>query len=60
MAGLDDNARLLDILGQPSYDNLGDPVPWANRPQTLLGLVISFLVDTRPVLGRRFKGVVNI
>jgi hypothetical protein len=43
MSGYDENELLLDLLGPPDYDNSGEPMPWSNKPATLMGLIITFL-----------------
>lgn len=35
---------LADLVG--SYDNLNEPIPLSNRPETILGISISFQVRT--------------
>lgn len=37
---------LLQLLG--AYDNLSEPEPVANRPETIIGLALSFLVRLPP------------
>lgn len=38
----DHSKTLLELLGV--YDNLSEPEPLANRPETIIGLALSFLV----------------
>ncbi|KAK7926489.1 hypothetical protein PG985_003487 [Apiospora marii] len=38
-----DDYRLIDLFGKDSYDNLGEPKPWSNDPDTLKILTILFL-----------------
>lgn len=39
-----DDIQIIYILGEPEYDNLGEPTPWSNKPEILKGLTITFLV----------------
>lgn len=43
MSGYDENALLITLLGPGDYDNTGEPIPWSNRPEALMGLIITFL-----------------
>jgi len=43
--GFDPNIKMIDILGPPAYNNLDEPLPWANHIPTLEGLILSFLVS---------------
>ncbi|KAH8681765.1 hypothetical protein BX600DRAFT_31080 [Xylariales sp. PMI_506] len=40
----DENELLIDVLGPSDYDNFGEPVPWSNKRQNILGLTITFLI----------------
>ena len=42
----DSSKTLLQLLG--AYDNLSEPEPVANRPETIVGLALSFLVRMLP------------
>lgn len=48
-SGYDENELLLNVLGPPDYDNFGEPTPWANKKSSLMGLTITFMVQTRSV-----------
>ncbi|KAK1750383.1 hypothetical protein QBC47DRAFT_455295 [Echria macrotheca] len=38
-----DSTQLISLFGPPEYDNFGEPTPYTNRPETLIGFVTAFL-----------------
>lgn len=42
-----DNTQLITIFGLPDYDNFGEPIPFTNTPECLIGFTTAFLVRDR-------------
>ena len=49
-AFFNDNTKLINIFGYPSYDNLSEPKPFTNTPGCLIGFTTAFLVRNQLLL----------
>jgi len=47
MASISDETQLISVFGFPTYNNFNEPIPFTNRPATLIGFTASFLVRVR-------------